>query len=85
MLTGSLLPHGAFRGGRPVGGDVDLHQAGQGGIDRGEVHVHHVLALLSVGSDDLFLHVLVGILVGDDVGQFEEGSLHGGVGASAHN
>lgn len=64
-------------------GNVDLHGSVNALVDGGAVHVNDLLALLGVGLDDSGLHVLHGVLNGDDAGEVEEGSLQHGVGAVA--
>ena len=72
--AGELLP--AFL-------DVHLHQCVDTGIHGLQVHVDDLLALEGIGLADGGLHVLHGILHGDDIGKFEEGGLQHHVGAVA--
>ena len=53
------------------------------GVHGGDVHVHNLLALESVGLFHGILHVLHGVLHGDNIGQLEEGCLQHHVGAVA--
>ena len=78
--VGSL---GIVSQGLPGLGNVDLHGSVNALVDGGAVHVNDLLALLGVGLDDSVLHVLHGVLDGDDAGEVEEGSLQHGVGAVA--
>ena len=68
----------------PAGGHVDLDQGGSAHLDGLVVLIDHVLALLEVGVGGGVLHVLEGVLLGQDLGQREEGGLQDGVGALAH-
>ena len=78
--------HRNSAGGRvgPLGRDLHLAQTGDRDIDRIPVLLHDGVALLAVGLLGIRLHVLVSLLVGDDVGQLEERGLHDGVDAVAH-
>ena len=69
------------RGGRPAFGIVDLFEVGDGVVDAVAVHLDDRVALLAVRLLDGFLHILLGVGVGDDVGEFEECRLHDGVDA----
>ena len=62
----------------PLGRDVDLGVLATA-VDGRVVHVHHVLTLLAIGLHDGVLHVLHGVLVGDDARDLEEGALEDGV------
>ena len=79
-----LYGHGALGGGRPLGGDLHFVQAADGHVDGRPVHLDDLVALLGVALLGVGLHVLIRLVVGDDVGQLEERSLHDGVDAAAH-
>ena len=64
----------------PLGGNMELGVF-TAAVHGGVVHVHDVLALLAIGLHDGVLHVLDGVLVGDDARDLEEGALKDGVGA----
>ena len=64
-------------------GTSTLTYAGDAAFDGGVVHVDDLLALLAVGLGGGVLHILDGIIHGDDVGEFKEGGLQNGVGAAA--
>ena len=68
----------------PGGGDLDLMDSVQAGVDSLPVHLDNSVALLAVALLGSGLHVLDGIVDGHDVGQLEEGRLQDGVGALAH-
>ena len=68
----------------PVGRNVDLLVRSSAGIDGLVVHLNNVHALLRVGLRCLFLHVLDGLCLGQDLGQREERGLKDGVGTLAH-
>ena len=68
----------------PLSGNLDLDQAGDGDVDGVPVLLDDLVALLAVGLLGVGLHVLIRLIVGDDVGQLEEGGLHDGVDAVAH-
>ena len=74
---------GAGSGGRPALGVVDFLEPGDGVVDAVAVHLDDRVALLAVGLLDGFLHVLLGVLVGDDIRELEECRLHDGVDALA--
>ena len=71
-------------GGRPVGGHLKLAERGGAGVDGLVVGVDDSLALLHVGLGGRVLHVLQGLLGGQDLGQGKEGGLQNGVRALAH-
>ena len=75
---------GLVGGGGPVSGDLELVEGGGAGVDGLVVGVDDGLALLHVGLGGRVLHVLEGLLGGQDLGQGEEGRLQHGVGALAH-
>ena len=75
---------GRVLGGRPVGGHLELAERGGAGVDGLVVGVDDGLALLHVGLGGRVLHVLQGLLGGQDLGQGEEGGLQNGVRALAH-
>ncbi len=83
-IVGHLHGHGALGGGFPLLGHGDLHQAGDGDVDGVPVLLDDLVALLAVGLLGVGLHVLIRLVIGDDVGQLEERSLHDGVDAAAH-
>ncbi len=85
-VLGGLNLHGLRAGGgvQPGFGNLDFLQAADGYVDGVPVHLDDRVALLAVGLLGVGLHVFVGLLVGDDVGQLEERGLHGGVDAVAH-
>ena len=66
-------------GGRPAFGIVDLFEVGDGVVDAVAVHLDDRVALSAVRLLDGFLHVLLGVRIGDDVCEFEECRLHDGV------
>ncbi len=68
----------------PIGGNVDLDVGGRAGVDGLVVHLNDVHALLGVGLRCLFLHVLDGLCLGQNLRQGEECRLEDGVGALAH-
>ena len=61
--------------GSPGFGIADLNQLLRAAVDGGMVHVDNLLALLAVGFDHHFLHILDGVHLGDHAGQLEEGGL----------
>ena len=67
----------------PLGGDLDLLDVFHAAVDRSIVHVDDRLALLHVGLLRSVLHVLLGFLGGDDVGDLEERGLQNGVDSAA--
>ena len=69
----------AILGVGPAGGDGDLLGSGLSSQNRCHVHVHDVLSLGAVVIDDALLHILDGILCGNEVGQFEVSGLDDGV------
>ena len=68
---------------RPLRLHLDLHQRVDTGVHGGDVHVDDLLTLQAVGLLHGGLHVLHGVLHGDDLGQLEEGGLQHHVGAVA--
>ena len=66
----------------PLGRNLDF-RVFSATVYGGVVHVHYILALLAIGLHDGVLHVLDGVLVGDDAGDLEEGALEDGVGTVA--
>ena len=84
LVALDLHRNSAGSGIRPLGRDLHLAQAGDRDIDRIPVLLHDGVALLAVGLLGIRLHVLVSLLVRDDVGQLEERGLHDGVDAVAH-
>ena len=78
------LDGGGILGGSPVGRNLELTEGGSAGIDGLVVGVDDSLALLHVGLGSRVLHVLQGVLGGQDLGQREEGGLEHRVGALAH-
>ena len=66
----------------PLCGNLDLSVL-TAAVYGSVVHVNHVLTLLAVGLHDCVLHVLHGVLCGDDAGDAEECALEDGVGTSA--
>ena len=81
---GNFNGHSASGGGQPCLGHRNFLQAGDGDVDSVAVLLNYVVALLAVGLLDSGLHVLVRVLVGDNVGKLEESGLHDGVDAVAH-
>ena len=67
------LDGGGILGGCPVGRNLELTEGGSAGIDGLVVGVDDGLALLHVGLGGRVLHVLQGVLGGQDLGQREEG------------
>ena len=63
----------------PIGGNVDLDIGGSAGVDCLVVHLNDVHALLGVGLRGLFLHVLDGLRLGQDLCQREERASSSGV------
>ena len=68
----------------PFRGNLDLDILASA-VDGRVVHVHDVLALLAVGLEGRVLHVLHGVVDGDDAGDAEERALEYGVGASSES
>ena len=85
-VLGGLNHNGLRAGGGvgPFGGNLDFLQAGDGNVDGIPVLLNDGVALLAVGLLGIRLHVFIGLFVGDDIGQLEEGGLHDGVDAVAH-
>ena len=67
----------------PGGGHVHLDVAGSAAVDGVVVHLDNGVALTAVRLGGGVLHILDGILFGDDLGNGEEGGLEHGVGAGA--
>ena len=65
-------------------GGLDLVEVGEGGVDRGVVHLDDGLAALAVGFLDGLLDHADRLLGGQDAGELEEAGLHDGVDAGAH-
>ena len=84
LVALDLHGDGAGGGIRPLGRDLHLAQAGDGDVDGVPVLLDDRVALLAVGLLGVGLHVLVGLVIRDDVGELEERSLHDGVDAVAH-
>ena len=67
----------------PGSGHVHLDIAGSAAVDGVVVHLDNGVALTAVRLGGGVLHILDGILFGDDLGNGEEGGLQHGVGAGA--
>ena len=67
----------------PLGLHLHLHQGVDAGVHGGDVHVDHLFALETVGLFHGGLHVLHGVLHGDDISQLEERRLQHHVGPVA--
>ena len=67
----------------PGSGHVHLHIAGSAAVDGVVVHLDNGVALTAVRLGGGVLHILDGILFGDNLGNGEEGRLQHGVGAGA--
>ena len=67
-----------------LGGHLDLEQVGERLVHRGDVLLHHLLALAAVGLLDGVFDLLDGLLARQHAGQGEEAGLHDGVDARAH-
>ena len=81
---GKALVHGALVLGLcPRGGDLHLHRAVDTGVYGGQVHGHHLFALLGVGLLSGFFHVTHGIVHRHYVGELEESGLQDQVGVVA--
>ena len=83
-LALQVVLHGDVLGVGPFGGHVDLDEGAGAGVNGFVVHIDHVGTLLHVGGGGLLLHVADGVLLGQNLGQGEEGGLQDGVGPLAH-
>ena len=90
-VLGQLRPVGVDGGGDglvlgvgPADGHGDLLDPFDAGIHGVVVAHDDVHTLVAVALDDGVLHVLDGLVHGDDLGQLEEGGLEDGVGPVAH-
>ena len=64
--------------------NLDFLKSGDGDVDSIPVLLNNSVALLAIGLLCISLHVFIRLLIGDDVSQLEEGSLHDGVDTSTH-